>query len=157
VVTARNDAGDSAPAASPVTTTVTRRPPVNASLPVVTGTARDGSVLSTTLGTWTGTGPFDYTVRWLRCDADGKDCAAIPEAEGSSSYTATPDDVGHALRSEVTAANSAGQATARTAAVELRLTRVIALDGRAPRGAITLRARVRRASAKTRMLALRTR
>jgi hypothetical protein len=130
VVTARNDAGVSAPAVSSVTARVTKRPPVNASLPVVSGTVRDGSPLSTTLGTWTGSGPFDYTVRWLRCDADGAGCAAIPGAAGTT-YTATADDVGHALRSEVTAANGAGNATARSAATAA-VSAVLARNTRAP-------------------------
>jgi hypothetical protein len=44
-----------------------------------------------------------------------------------------------------------------TAAVELTLSRTAAMDGAAPRGAITLRASVRRAGARARTLALRTR
>jgi hypothetical protein len=111
VVTASNDAGASAPAASAVTATVGKRPPANATLPAISGTPRDGRELSTTLGTWTGSGPLDYAVRWLRCDTGGANCVAIANATDTR-YTATADDIGHTLRSEVTASNSAGQATA---------------------------------------------
>jgi hypothetical protein len=46
---------------------------------------------------------------------------------------------------------------AGTPAIELTLTRTAALDGPAPRGAITLRATVSRAGARPRTLSLRTR
>jgi hypothetical protein len=115
LVTATNDAGASAPAASAATAAVAQRPPTSQTAPALSGTARDGNALSTTLGTWRGSGPFDYAIQWLRCNASGGACAPIAGATASS-YTLTGVDVGATLRSEVTASNSAGAASARSGA-----------------------------------------
>jgi hypothetical protein len=69
-------------------------------------------------GSWTGSG-LSFAYQWMRCDADGRNCVAIPGATGVS-YTAGTADVGHALQFCVTASNSGGSSTscsAPTAAV----------------------------------------
>jgi hypothetical protein len=86
---------------------------VNTAEPVISGTTVEGSTLSTTTGTWTGTS-ITFAYQWVRCDAggglpDGSGCPSIPGATGSS-YTLTADDVGHRLRVQVTASNGAGSA-----------------------------------------------
>jgi len=95
---------------SAATGTVAPAPPVNSVRPVVSGTPRDGSNLTVSQGTWTGTDPISYAVQWQRCHVDGTNCADISGAT-SSTYTAGPADVGHALRAAVTATNVAGTAT----------------------------------------------
>jgi concanavalin A-like lectin/glucanase superfamily protein/predicted actin-binding protein len=93
-------------------------PPVNASPPTISGTAQEGQTLTASNGTWTGAQPITYTYQWQRCDASGANCAAPPAPinSTSSTYAATSDDVGHTLRVAVTATNSAGAATATSAA-----------------------------------------
>src|SRR5262245_54695287 len=48
--------------------------PVNLERPDISGNAREGDVLVSTDGEWAGWGPFSYTHRWLRCNAQGQDC-----------------------------------------------------------------------------------
>jgi hypothetical protein len=91
-----------------VTTSVA--PPANTTRPAISGTARDGSTLTASNGSWTGK-PTAYTYRWLRCDSSGGACATISGAT-SKDYTVASADVGHRLRVEVTASNAGGSGTA---------------------------------------------
>ncbi len=75
--------------------------------PSISGTPRTGQALTVSNGGWTVT-PRRYAYRWLRCNANGRLCAAIPAAAGAS-YTVTPDDAGHALVG-VVEARAAGHA-----------------------------------------------
>ncbi len=84
-------------------------------LPAISGTTVDGSTLSATTGTWTGTPTITYAYQWRRCNAAGASCADIA-GETASTYALTPGDVGHALRIIVTATNGAGSASATSAA-----------------------------------------
>jgi hypothetical protein len=95
--------------------------PVNTAEPVISGSAVEGSTLSTTTGTWSGTG-ITFTYQWVRCDAggglpNGSDCPSIPGAT-SSSYTLVADDIGDRFRVQVTATNSAGSTPATSNASE---------------------------------------
>jgi len=63
-------------------------------------------------GTWTN-GPTNFTYRWLRCDAAGTNCAAIPGAT-SQAYTLSAADVGSTVRVEEVASNAVGRGTAAT-------------------------------------------
>ena len=83
-VVASNDAGSSPPATSSVSTAVVKMPPVNLTAPLVSGTARDEVLLTSTTGTWDGTGPLAYTYQWQRCDTAGNNCVAIPGATAST-------------------------------------------------------------------------
>ena len=47
-----------------------------------------GETLTADPGTWTGTGPLDYTYQWQRCDFIGKDCEVITGATDAT-YTLT--------------------------------------------------------------------
>lgn len=80
---------------------------VNTAIPVITGTAQQGQTLTTDNGSWTFDLDYlDYDYQWLRCDSSGSGCVAI--AAGTSSfYTVTPTDIGHRLRSQVTATEHA--------------------------------------------------
>src|SRR5258706_447601 len=41
----------------------------NQTLPALSGTFQSGQVVSTTTGTWTGSGTISYAYQWQRCDA----------------------------------------------------------------------------------------
>ena len=63
LVTAVNDAGSSAPSASPPSAHDRRSSPRRTSrCPLLSGVDRDGQTLTTTLGSWNGTAPLDYDV-----------------------------------------------------------------------------------------------
>jgi fibronectin type 3 domain-containing protein len=123
IVTATNSIS-SVSATSLTTATITTGAPVNADLPVVTGTATDGQALSSTTGTWAGTATITYARQWKRCDGAGANCTSISGATGAS-YTLTSADVGATIKLTVTATNGVGNTTADAAT-----TAVIA--GRAP-------------------------
>jgi hypothetical protein len=84
--------------------------PVNASKPVITGTAREDQTLTTTRGTWQNS-PTSFRIRWQRCDADGTGCVTIV-GETFRTYTLDANDVGHRIRTLVTGVNADGAATA---------------------------------------------
>jgi hypothetical protein len=84
--------------------------PVDHTAPVLTGTAAVGQHLSTTEGAWLHA-PSGYAYQWQRCTAAGSGCAAISGAAGTS-YAVTAADVGHVIRSSVSAHNGAGTAAA---------------------------------------------
>src|SRR5918911_4998833 len=91
-------------------------PPKATGQPRVAGTAVEGNVLTASNGSWSGTGPFNYTYRWLRCPStggggNGEGCVAISGATFRR-YALRRADVGHRLRVRVTAANSEGSASA---------------------------------------------
>jgi subtilisin family serine protease len=111
-VTATNAAG-SASAQSAQTAVVAAAPPANTSPPAVSGSPKPGQTLTSTAGSWSGTTPMTYAYQWLRCDAAGANCAAIPSATASS-YTLVSADNGSTIRSRVTASNAAGQASAQS-------------------------------------------
>jgi hypothetical protein len=92
---------------------VVANPPLNSTVPSVTGLARVGSVLSATTGTWTGTLPITYTYQWRRCDTNGENCANITGATAST-YIPTTTDVGRTILVQVSATNSGGVATAES-------------------------------------------
>jgi Carboxypeptidase regulatory-like domain len=93
--------------------------PVNTALPAISGTPTVGSQLSCSNGSWTGesqiklslgwplTTPFSY--QWLRSGT------AITGST-SPAYVVQAADVGHSLECEVTAANEAGHASAKSKA-----------------------------------------
>ena len=108
-VTATNSAGP-ASATSAQTAVVTGPPPVSTSLPVISGTAQQGELLSGSDGGWANS-PTSFGYQWLRCDTVGAACVAIPAATGNS-YTPGVADLGSTLRFQVTATNSAGPASA---------------------------------------------
>ncbi len=111
-VTASNSAGTVA-RESAATAVVKPKPPVNTALPVVSGVAQAGQQLTTTNGLWSSTEGPTFAIAWLRCDAAGAACAAIAGAGApAAAYTLTADDVGHTVRSRVSATNSSGTAQA---------------------------------------------
>jgi hypothetical protein len=83
--------------------------PRNTSAPTVTGTAEVGQTLTAHKGSWSGTAPIAYSYQWQRGTAD------IAGATGAG-YTPVAADVGHTLDVVVTASNTAGMASAKSAA-----------------------------------------
>jgi hypothetical protein len=111
VVTASNGAGPTESTSDAAAVVVAALgAPVNTSLPSISGSARDGSLLTASDGGWSNH-PTAFAYQWLRCDANGNNCGPISGAN-SRQYTVATADVGHRLRVAVTASNSAGSATA---------------------------------------------
>jgi len=109
-VTASN-AGGSGSATSDATAAVkaSGSAPANTKAPTLSGTPQQGETLKVDPGSWSGSTPiaFDYT--WQRCDKNGNSCSTfIVHNAGATSYTLGAADVGHTMRVEVQAKNSAG-------------------------------------------------
>jgi hypothetical protein len=85
------------------------------SSPVVSGLAQDGQTLLASPGVWSGTQPIAYAFQWERCNASGLNCGVIFGATGST-YVLSAADVGWSIRVLVTAMNTAGNASAVSAA-----------------------------------------
>ncbi len=111
-VTASNGAGQ-ATAKSYGSAVVAPAPPASTAKPALSGVTRDGQALTVSTGSWSGTPPFTYTYQWQRCDPVSWACASIPGATAAT-YTLTSADVGYKMVAAVTAANAAGQATAKS-------------------------------------------
>jgi hypothetical protein len=114
-VTAKNSIGTSA-AFSNLTDTVVAKgnPPVNTQLPVVAGDPTVGNTVSGYPGSWSGAQTYSYA--WLRCNAGGGGCAAIPGAT-SSTYTISSADAKLTIRFKATASNSSGSTSANSIAI----------------------------------------
>jgi len=89
-------------------------PPVNNSLPTISGTPVEGSPLTASTGSWTNN-PASFAYRWQRCDGGGASCTAISGA-ASNRYVPGPADFGDTLRVEVTASNAGGSGAPATSA-----------------------------------------
>jgi len=87
--------------------------PVNVSAPTISGTPAVGSTLTTSDGSWTGSG-ITLGYQWYTCPAGG--CNAISGATAST-YTPTAADGGHSVLAVVTATNHFGSATASSQSV----------------------------------------
>ena len=90
-------------------------PPVHTGLPLLSGNARIGGLLSATPGLWSGYPDPEYTYLWQKAvsfvgpwtDAEGT-------GQGTASYTVVESDGGHYLRMRVVAVNLAGSAFAES-------------------------------------------
>ena len=126
LVTARNSDGRSSAASAPTgVIAAAGSVPTNSSPPTISGTPQDNQTLTASSGSWGGSDPKTYTYTWQRCDQNGNNCSGIATGQ---SYKLTSHEVGHRLLVVVTATNSAGSASAESAA-----TAVIAAAGSAPK------------------------
>jgi hypothetical protein len=82
--------------------------PANTTPPAVSGTAKVGSTLTVSNGTWSNN-PTSYTYQWQRCSS-ATSCTDINNAVGQS-YAVRNADGGNRVRADVTATNADGQAT----------------------------------------------
>ena len=108
-VFARNTAGQTNANSNPtaVVSASALAPPVNLSLPTITGTAKAGQTLTASPGTWSGS-PTAYFYYWRRCNAAGNACATVP-GQNLTKYILTSADVGYTIRVAIFAQNAAGQ------------------------------------------------
>jgi hypothetical protein len=115
LVTATNGEGSESAPSAPTAVVTAQSTPVNTAEPLISGSAVEGSTLTTTTGTWSGTA-ITFAYQWVRCGTDGglPDGSNCPSIAGgtSSGYTPTSLDIGKRLRVQVTASNGAGTATA---------------------------------------------
>jgi acid phosphatase type 7 len=90
-------------------------PPTNTSPPTISGTPRQGQLLTADHGQWNGTEPISYSYQWRRCTTVGSPCVDVPGAT-EQTFRLTATDVGATIVVAVTADNSAlaggGMATA---------------------------------------------
>ncbi|NDG31450.1 hypothetical protein EB118_15455, partial [bacterium] len=101
-VIASNPAGLSQAANSLSTITVPLPSvPVNSIPPSISGTVSVGNTLTTSNGTWTGTGPFTYTYQWQSGNVD-------LAGKITNTYIVDLSDVGKTIRVVVTATNASG-------------------------------------------------
>ena len=90
--------------------------PTNTAEPRISGRPAQGSTLTASRGSWTGTAPIAYAYQWVRCSVDGGrpdggDCAIVSGATGRD-HRLTSADVGFRMRVRVTASNTDGSRTA---------------------------------------------
>ena len=113
---ARNSAGN-ATAPSAATGPIAAAPvaPQNTVAPAVNGTMQQGQTVTADPGSWTGSPAPAFSYQWQRCDSGGLNCADITGQTGQS-YLLAAADVGSTIRVQVTGSNSAGNATAPSAA-----------------------------------------
>lgn len=106
-VTAKNVDGEGTET-SAATAVVGPALPASTVAPVVSGAYKDGTVVSVTTGTWTGTPTITYAYQWQRCSPACADIAG----ETAATYRLTADDVTSTVRALVRATNAAGTASA---------------------------------------------
>jgi hypothetical protein len=113
-VTATNAEGKAA-ATSEETNLVGGNAPVNTEAPSISGTPTAGQLLTASSGKWSGTEPIVYEYEWLRCNAEGAECAQAAAPSALPLYDAAGADVGHTLRVKVIATNLSGKGEAESA------------------------------------------
>ena len=91
--------------------------PTNISPPTISGTPREGQVLTGDRGNWSGA-PTDYNYNWMRCDKNGSNCKDIGGAHDPT-YTLTSDDVNQTIRLQVEAKNADGSTKATSSATDV--------------------------------------
>jgi hypothetical protein len=89
--------------------------PGNTAGPTISGTAKVGSTLTVSTGTWTGS-PTTYAYQWQRCSSAS--CADVTGAT-QKTYLVSSADVGRSLRAVVTATNADGLSTANSSKTEV--------------------------------------
>jgi len=91
--------------------------PQNTAVPQISGTAKEGSTLTASNGTWSNT-PTSFGYQWRRCASDGTACGDITTAT-KQTYDPATADIGRTLRVVVTASNADGKASATSDATDV--------------------------------------
>jgi hypothetical protein len=91
--------------------------PASSAVPVITGTARTGSTLAATTGSWTGS-PTSWAYQWQRASTSGGSYSDIPSAT-SNSYVLTDSDIDKYVRVSVVATNSVGSTSVSSSATSI--------------------------------------
>jgi hypothetical protein len=89
-------------------------PATIASVPTISGTAKQGDKLTEHHASWLN-GVSSYPDRWERCNSSGGGCTKISGATHST-YTLSAGDVGHTIRVQETAVNASGDGKTVTSA-----------------------------------------
>ena len=90
-------------------------PPSSVAQPVITGTVRVNSTLSTTVGEWAGD-PTTFTHQWQSCDAAAPTSCTDVGTDGPD-YVVAPSDLGRLVQVRVTGTDATGAATQLSVAV----------------------------------------
>lgn len=93
--------------------TVVTPAPTDTAAPTLSGTPQQGQTLTSSTGTWANA-PTSYQYAWEDCATSGSTCSTIAGAT-SATYTLQASDVGQTIRSQVTASNAGGSASATSA------------------------------------------
>jgi len=101
--------GANAPVTSATAPVTSAAAPENTTSPTVTGTAKVGSTLTASNGTWSGS-PTSYAYQWQRCGSSSS-CTNITGST-KQTYVIVAADAGRTLRVVVTATNADGSASA---------------------------------------------
>lgn len=109
-VTATNASGSTSADSNTVTPSAAATAPANTVLPSITSSPTVGTTVTATTGTWTGTPTITYAYQWK---LNGTNISGAT----ASTYVIQSGDVGQSLTVTVTATNSAGSASATSAAV----------------------------------------
>ena len=112
-------------------------PPTVRAVPTIEGEAREGRTLTARPGEWGGSPPPTFSYSWRRCDANGNNCAVLPNATAQT-YTLVAADVNYTLRVRVTARNRDGATTAVSNPTPVVVAANSPLPPGAPAGAIRL-------------------
>jgi hypothetical protein len=109
--------------------------PTNTAAPTISDTTPEvGQTLTANNGTWTGDAPIVFTHQWLRCNAGGQNCVAIPGATNQT-YAVQAADLDDTLRVRVTGTNASGSSSAESAATS-RVTPAVPPTGTVPIAAV---------------------
>jgi hypothetical protein len=116
-VIATNGVGSSSAALSAATTAVVDIAPTNTALPVITGTARTGAILTATNGSWTSApnSSTTYTYQWKRASTVGGAYSNITSATDKT-YELTDTDIDKFIKVSVIATNNIGPSSAALSA-----------------------------------------
>lgn len=115
LVEAVNGSGSASATSAPTAVVAANAPAAIEAPTIAPGVHRPGLELEVSPGAWSGSGPLEFSYRWERCDAEGKECNKI-EGETKPTYTAGGEDVRKTVRAVVTAAGPLGEEDAASEA-----------------------------------------
>jgi hypothetical protein len=118
VTVTASDPSGRASATSDPTELIAAAAPRKGKAPTISGSVRDGQVLTVSNGSWKGTAPESFAYQWQACPRTGA-CTSIPGAKAAG-FRVASQQLGSRLRVIVTATNGAGsldQSSKRSAKV----------------------------------------